>query len=96
MLADELDSVIGVDTHRDAHALVVLAARSSGMVAEAQVVATASGYAAALALAEGCAAARRAWAIEASGCYEIRRLVEQLAPQLLAEPGVRVTQPHSS
>ena len=33
MLANELDFVIGVDTHRDAHALVVLAARSGGMVA---------------------------------------------------------------
>jgi len=33
MLANELDFVIGVDTHRDAHALVVLAARGGGMVA---------------------------------------------------------------
>jgi hypothetical protein len=32
MLADELDYVVGVDTHRDSHALAVVAASSGGVV----------------------------------------------------------------
>lgn len=32
MLADEVDFVIGVDTHRDAHALAVVAAATDGVV----------------------------------------------------------------
>ena len=38
MLADELDYVVGVDTHRDRHALAVVAAPSGGVVAQRSVL----------------------------------------------------------
>ena len=69
MLADELDYVIGVDTHRDEHALAVVACPSGGGLAEALIGADERGYAAALALAEEQAPGRRAWAIEGTGSY---------------------------
>jgi hypothetical protein len=37
MLADELDYVVGVDTHRDQHVLAVVAAPSGGVVAQRSV-----------------------------------------------------------
>ena len=43
MLADELDYVIGVDPHRDTHALAVVDVRSGGVVFEATAVADARG-----------------------------------------------------
>ena len=51
MLADELDFVIGVDTHRDRHALAVVACPSGARVFEASVEGCERGYAEALALA---------------------------------------------
>ena len=69
MLADELDYVIGVDTHRDLHALAVVCAASGGVLLEAQVEASGHGYAAALALARERAAGRRVFAIEGTGSY---------------------------
>ena len=68
MLADKLDYVIGVDSHRDRHAFAVLAA--TGVVeAERALPANSDGYAEALALAAARAPGRRVWAIEGSGCY---------------------------
>ena len=49
MLADQLDYVIGVDPHRDAHALAVVEVRTGGVVFETTVAASSGGYAAALA-----------------------------------------------
>jgi transposase len=70
MLADELDYVIGVDTHRDAHALVVVAARSGAVVVvEPALAACPRGYRRALALARVHAAGERAFAIEGTGSY---------------------------
>ena len=69
MLADELDYVVGVDPHRDAHALAAVHARTGAAVYEAEVVAGAHGYARALRLAERHAPGRRAWAIEGTGSY---------------------------
>ena len=69
MLADELDFVVGVDTHRDEHALAVVACPSGARVAEGRVAAGERGYAAALALARERAPGRRAWAIEGTGSY---------------------------
>lgn len=69
MLADELDFVIGVDTHRDAHTLALLCARSGTLLAEAELPASADGYRLALALAQRQARGRRAWAIEGTGSY---------------------------
>jgi transposase len=69
MLADEVDYVVGVDPHRDAHALAIVHAGTGGAVGSAQVTANARGYAQALRLAEREAPGRRAWAIEGTGSY---------------------------
>ena len=69
MLADQLDYVVGVDPHRDAHALAAVCARTGAAVFEAEVAAGAQGYARALRLAEQQAPGRRAWAIEGTGSY---------------------------
>ena len=49
MLADELDYVVGVDTHRDQHALAIVAAPTGALIAQQSVGADARGYAAACA-----------------------------------------------
>ena len=69
MLADELDYVVGVDTHRDEHALVVVAAGTGALLAERAVPADPCGYREALAFADRFAAGRRAWAVEGVGSY---------------------------
>src|SRR5215211_371620 len=69
MLADELDFVIGVDTHRDEHALALVGCPSGACLAEAVIAANGGGYAAALTLAQERAPGRRAWAIEGTGSY---------------------------
>jgi transposase len=69
MLADELDYVVGVDPHRDAHRLAAVHARTGAAVFESEVGAGAHGYARALRLAERHAPGRRAWAIEGTGSY---------------------------
>jgi transposase len=68
MLADELDYVIGVDSHLDRHAFAVVAA--SGVVeGEFELPADRAGYRRALCLAEQQAPGRRVWAVEGTGCY---------------------------
>ena len=52
MLADQLDYVVGVDPHRDSHALAVVQVVSGAVVFEATVVANSDGYAQALKLAD--------------------------------------------
>src|SRR3954447_15379186 len=69
MLADELDYVVGVDTHRDRHALAVVAAPSGGVVVQRSVRASARGYAEAVRFAEEFAPGARAWAVEGAGHY---------------------------
>ncbi len=69
MLADELDYVLGVDTHRDEHVLAVLRAPAGAVVAGAAAPANAHGYRELLRLAEQHAPGRRAWAIEGTGSY---------------------------
>ena len=44
MLADELDYVLGVDTHRDEHVLAVVAAPAGAIVAGAAAAANVRGY----------------------------------------------------
>ncbi len=69
MLADQLDYVVGVDTHRDAHSLALLTA-TGGLVFEAEIDADRRGYERALLLArEHAAGGTRLWAIEGSGSY---------------------------
>src|SRR3954449_13152174 len=69
MLADRLDYVIGVDPHRDRHALAIVEVRSGGVIVEANVDADTDGYAAVVALANEHAPGRRAFAIEGAGSY---------------------------
>ena len=69
MLADELDYVLGVDTHLDEHVLAVVAAPSGAVVAQRSVRASARGYSAALQFAREAASGGRVWAIEGTGSY---------------------------
>lgn len=70
MLADELDFVIGVDTHRDAHALAIVAAASGGVVrVEPALAADPRGYRRLLRLAQAAAPGSRAFAVEGTGSY---------------------------
>jgi hypothetical protein len=61
MLADELDFVVGVDPHRDSHALAVVEVRGGVVVFETSVAADSGGYAEALGVAEQHAPGRRAF-----------------------------------
>src|ERR1019366_5352997 len=69
MLADELDHVVGVDTHRDQHMLAVVVVPTGAVVAQRSVAATPRGYSAALRFADEFAPGRRLWAIEGAGHY---------------------------
>jgi transposase len=85
MLAEAVDVVIGVDTHKHTHTVAVLDARTGAVRAQATVSADAEGYQALAALADE-HAGLRAWAIEGTGSYGAgltRYLVEQ--QQLIVE-----------
>jgi transposase len=69
MLADQLGYVIGVDPHRDTHALAIVDVRTGGIVLETTVAASSSGYARAWELAREHALGRRAFAIEGAGSF---------------------------
>jgi transposase len=68
MLADEIDFVIGVDTHRDSHALALVDA--AGRLHHTWAIDTCgAGYIKAHEDAESRAPGRRIWAIEGTGSY---------------------------
>jgi len=69
MLTDELDYVIGVDPHRDRHALAVVRAFSAEIVFETTAAASSGGYRSVLRLAVRHAPGRRAFAVEGTGSY---------------------------
>ncbi|HEU0248637.1 MAG TPA: IS110 family transposase [Gaiellaceae bacterium] len=69
MLADELDYVVGVDTHRDEHVLAVVGAPAGAVVAQRSVQTSARGYAAAVRFAEKHANGARVWVVEGAGHY---------------------------
>jgi len=69
MLADQLDYIVGVDPHRDTHALAIVEVVSGAVVFEATVLASNEGYAEALRLVDERAPSRRAFAIEGTGSY---------------------------
>jgi transposase len=69
MLADELDYVVGVDTHRDQHVLAVVVAPTGALIAQRSVPANAQGYAEAIGFAERHAPGARVWAVEGAGHY---------------------------
>jgi hypothetical protein len=69
MLAETVDVVIGVDTHRDEHALAVVDAATGGVLARFAVRANPAGYRRALAQVERLGHGPRAWAVEGTGGY---------------------------
>jgi transposase len=69
MVADELDYVVGVDTHRDEHVMAVVVVPAGAVVAQRTVSATGRGYAQALRFAQRYAGGARVWAIEGAGHY---------------------------
>jgi transposase len=69
MLADQLDYVVGVDPHRDSHALAVVHVVSGAVVFEATVAASSEGYAQVLRLVDEHAVGRRAFAVEGAGSF---------------------------
>ncbi|MBA3843390.1 MAG: hypothetical protein H0X39_12405 [Actinobacteria bacterium] len=69
MLADQLDYIVGVDPHRDTHALAVVEVASGAVIVEATVVANNDSYTEALRLVEEHATGRRVFAIEGTGSY---------------------------
>jgi transposase len=71
MLADQLDYVVGVDPHRDVHALAVVEVRTGGVVFETTIAANSRGYRRALDVVAEHTTGRRAFAVEGSG--SIRR-----------------------
>ena len=68
IMADQAEYVIGVDTHRDQHAIAVLD-RQGDVRHALRVRAEGPGYAAALRAASAHAPGRRLWAVESSGSY---------------------------
>ncbi len=69
MLTDEVDYVVGVDTHRDQHTLAVVASPTGAVVAQCSIATSGRGYAQALRIAQDYAAAARVWAVEGAGHY---------------------------
>src|SRR5438445_3812989 len=69
MLADQMDYIVGVDPHRDTHALAIVDVASGAVIVEATLLANNDGYAEALRLVEEHAPGRRVFAIEGTGSY---------------------------
>ena len=68
MLADQVDHVIGIDTHRDSHT-VAICNTAGGVVAETVAAADVFGYRRLLRFAADLAPGRRVWAIEGTGSF---------------------------
>ena len=69
MLADQVDYVVGVDTHRDQHVLAVVASPTGAVVAQRSIATSGRGYATALRIAQDYATGARVWAVEGVGHY---------------------------
>jgi transposase len=69
MVADEVDYVVGVDTHRDEHVLAVVVAPAGAVVARRAVSTNGRGYGQALRFAQQHASGARVWAVEGAGHY---------------------------
>jgi transposase len=67
-LADSIDFVVGVDTHKNSHTAAVVTV-NGGLVNQTTVVTDAFGYKRLLGFARGAACGRRVWAIEGTGSY---------------------------
>jgi transposase len=68
MLAEQVEVVIGVDTHKHTHTAAVVAATTGTVLAEETVTADPAGYQALVELAAE-HGPLRAWAMEGSGGY---------------------------
>lgn len=68
MLADQVDVVVGVDTHRDTHVAAAVTAVTGAVLAEITIPATTAGYDRLIDFA-GTHAGPRAWAIEGTCSY---------------------------
>lgn len=69
MLAETVDYVIGVDTHRDQHTLAVIAAPTGAVVAQHSAATNTRGYIEAVRFAGQHAAGVRIWAVEGASHY---------------------------
>jgi transposase len=85
MLADQLDFIVGVDPHRDSHAIGIVDVRAGAVAFEAAVSANTAGYEEALRLAEQHARGRRAFAVEGTGSFGagLTRFLVERGEQLL-------------
>lgn len=88
-LIDNVEFVIGVDTHRDTHSAAVLSVLGERRACT-QIATDSDGYRKLLAFAAQQAPGRRLWAIEGTGSYG-RALTQQLLAA--AEPVVEVDRP---
>jgi Transposase len=81
MLADLVELVIGVDTHKHTHTAAVVAAATGAVVEQVTVPATPAGYRQLLRLADR-QDSRRVWAIESTGGYGagLTRFLQAHAP----------------
>ena len=69
-LQELVSFVIGVDTHKDTHAVAVVVAATGGVERCETITATGDGYEAAFELADSyCGPTERVWAIEGTGSY---------------------------
>lgn len=68
MLAEQIDFVVGVDTHKDSHTAAIVTP-VGGLVAHLKTAAEAAGYSQLLAFAFEHARGRRIWAIEGTGSF---------------------------
>lgn len=69
MVAELVDYVVGVDTHRDEHTLALVEAATGAVLAVRTVSANNDGYVEALRFASRQAEAARLWAVEGAGHY---------------------------
>jgi transposase len=85
MLAEQLDYVIGVDTHADSHALAVVDARSLLTVAVFACEVNRAGYRGVLRRARRLSCGRRVFALEGTGCYGagLARYLQQQGERVL-------------
>ena len=83
MLAEVVELVIGVDTHKETHTAAVVAAATGAVIAQATVTATPAGYQQLLKLADQ-RDGRRVWAIESTGGYAgLTRFLHRHAEQVV-------------
>jgi transposase len=69
MVADKLDYVVGVDTHRDEHTLALVEVTTGAVLAQRTITSNGRGYAQALRFAQEQAQGARVWAVEGAGHY---------------------------